>query len=44
LAYLKKGDNDKAIEDCDKSIELDDKYYKSYLRRAEIRRKMGEYD
>jgi len=37
-AHLKKKDTDKAIADCDKAIELDEKYIKAYLRRAEIHR------
>lgn len=39
LAYLRKGDLAQAEKDCNKSIELNPKYAKSYLRRAEIRMK-----
>lgn len=44
LAYLRKGDLDKGLEDCNKSIELNPKYAKSYLRRAEIRMKQQQFD
>ena len=32
------------MSDCNKSIELDDKYVKSYLRRAEIKLKLEEFN
>jgi len=38
LAHSKKKEVEKALADCDKSIELDEKYVKAYLRRAEIHR------
>lgn len=33
-----------ALEDCNKSIELDDKFTKSYLRRAELRIKNEDFN
>jgi DnaJ family protein C protein 7 len=42
LAYLKQKKDPEALADCNKSIELNDHYYKSYLRRAEAKMNMGE--
>ena len=36
--------NKEALADCDKSIELDDKYTKSYIRRAEVRLKLEKFN
>lgn len=44
LVYLKQKDYDRAIDDCDTSIALNDKYFKSYLRRAEARKAMGNFE
>lgn len=44
LALMKLNKNQEALSDCNKSLELNDKYVKSYLRRAEIKMKLGEFD
>lgn len=44
LAFMKMNKNEEALLDCNKSLELNEKYVKSYLRRAEIKMKMGEFD
>lgn len=41
---MKLNKNEEALLDCNKSLELNEKYVKSYLRRAEIKMKLGEYD
>lgn len=33
----------RVVEDCDKSLEIDDKYSKVYLRRAQAHRKLNDY-
>lgn len=43
LAHNKKKDTAKALADCDKAIELDEKYVKAYLRRAEIQRNQRNF-
>lgn len=35
---------EEAKEDCDKSIENDPNYFKSYLRRGKIREELEEFD
>jgi len=42
LMHLKK--YEEAILDCDKSIECDESYFKSYLRRAKIREELEDFD
>lgn len=44
LAWVKKSEFKKALEDVNLSIELNESYFRAYLRRADIRCKMGEYD
>ena len=44
LANMRMNLNKEAVADCDKSIELDDKYTKSYIRRAEVRLKLEEFN
>lgn len=44
LAYLKKKELNKALEDTNKSIDLNDKYVKSYIKRAEIKMQLQDYD
>lgn len=44
LAYVKKKDFKKALEDVNKSIELNEQYFRAYLRRADIKMKMGDFD
>lgn len=44
-AKMKMGDHEKAIKDCTKSVEYDEKYVKAYLRRAqcyELKEKLDE--
>jgi tetratricopeptide (TPR) repeat protein len=43
MAYLKLGEFKLVVEDCSKSLELDDKYVKSYLRRATALKKLKKY-
>jgi DnaJ family protein C protein 7 len=33
-----------ALKDCDKSIELNDKYVKSYVKRADVYMSLKEFD
>jgi DnaJ family protein C protein 7 len=44
LAKLRLKDYKGAIDDLNKSIELDQKYFKSYMRRAEARQELKEFD
>lgn len=44
LVYQKKKQYDEAIQDFTKSSELNDKYFKAYLRRADTRSLQGDYD
>jgi len=44
VAYTKLDNYEKAIEDCNMSIQLNDKYIKGYLRRADLKQKIKEYD
>lgn len=44
LGYLKLNKTDEAMKDCNKSIELNDKYFRAFLRRAEIKMKIGDFD
>lgn len=44
LAWVKKKEFKRALEDVNLSIELNDKYFRAYLRRADIRMKMKEFD
>ena len=41
LAYMKMKKYEQAVDDCSTSIELNDKYYKAYLRRADARKELG---
>ena len=43
-AYRKLNKNVEALHDCNKAIEYNLNYAKAYLRRAEIKKDMGEYD
>eukprot|EP01016_Furgasonia_blochmanni_P010461 TRINITY_DN1443_c0_g1_i1.p1 TRINITY_DN1443_c0_g1~~TRINITY_DN1443_c0_g1_i1.p1 ORF type:complete len:547 (+),score=117.73 TRINITY_DN1443_c0_g1_i1:65-1705(+) len=43
-AYGKMGKNKEALSDLDKSIELNESYTKAYLRRADIKIKLGDFD
>jgi DnaJ family protein C protein 7 len=38
---MKQKNFEKGIEDCNTSIELNEKYFKSYLRRSEARKELG---
>ncbi|CAD8047804.1 unnamed protein product [Paramecium primaurelia] len=44
LAYQKLKDHRKAVNDFDKSIELNEKYFKPYLRRGDSRQELGDLD
>lgn len=44
LAHQKLKEHKKAIGDFDKSIEINDKYFKSYLRRGDSKVELGDYD
>ena len=44
LALMKMDKLGEALTDCNKSLELNSKYIKSLLRRAEIKTKMGDHD
>tara|TARA_B110000503_G_C7050403_1_gene372069 strand:- start:292 stop:456 length:165 start_codon:yes stop_codon:yes gene_type:complete len=41
---MKMKKHDEAIKDCDSSINCDEKYFKSYLRRGKIREEMEDFD
>lgn len=41
LCYMREGKNTEALKDFNSSLELDDKYVKSYLRRAEAKNNLG---
>ena len=43
MTLVKLNERGKAIEDCNKSIEYDPTYSKSYLRRADCLKKIGKY-
>jgi DnaJ family protein C protein 7 len=42
--YSKNKEYSKAVEDFDRSIELNDKYFKAYLRRGDVRMEQGDFD
>ena len=44
VAYLRKGEIDKTIEDTNKAIELDEKLSNAYYNRAEARLRLKEWD
>lgn len=44
LAHQKSGDHSKAIEDFDKSIELNENYFKAYLRRGDSKFALSDFD
>lgn len=44
LAHQKSGDHPKAIEDFDKSIELNENYFKAYLRRGDSKFALSDFD
>lgn len=44
LAWVKKHEFKKALEDVNQSIYLNEQYFRAFLRRADIRLKMGEFD
>ena len=35
---------EQAVDDCNTSIELDDKNYKLYLTRAKVRKELGQFE
>ena len=43
MAYIKINERAKALLDCNSSLENDDKYMKTYLRRADCFKKLGRY-
>jgi hypothetical protein len=43
MAYLKIQETVKALQDASLSLAYDDKYSKSYYRRAECLKKLGKY-
>ena len=43
MAYMKINERAKALFDCNESLLNDDKYMKTYLRRAECHKKLGKY-
>lgn len=43
MTYLKINEANKAFQDCNDSLKYNDKYVKSYFRRAECERKLGKY-
>ena len=44
VAKLRLKNFEGAISDCEKSIDLNENYFKSYLRRAEARMETGEFE
>ena len=44
LAYSKKSEHSNAIKDFDRSIELDNRYFKAYLRRGDSKSAQGDFD
>jgi DnaJ family protein C protein 7 len=44
LAKLRLKNYKGAVEDLNKAIDFDDKYFKSYMRRAEARQELGDFD
>jgi tetratricopeptide (TPR) repeat protein len=43
MAYIKTNERSKALNDCTSSISYDTQYAKTYLRRADCYRKLGQY-
>lgn len=43
MSYIKINERAKALQDCNQSLKYDDKYGKTYLRRADCYRKLGRY-
>lgn len=43
LAWVKKKEYKKALEDVNISISLNEQYFRAYLRRADIHMKLGEF-
>ena len=43
MTYVKINERTKALEDCNRSIQNDPTYSKSYLRRADCLKKIGKY-
>lgn len=43
MAYLKTQETLKALNDANESLKYNDKYSKSYYRRAECLKKLGKY-
>jgi hypothetical protein len=41
--YVVQEDFKRVVEDCDKSLEIDDKYSKVYLRRAQAHRNLNDF-
>lgn len=41
---MKKDDKEKSMEDCNKAIELDPKYIKAYIKRAELHIKNDNFE
>ena len=44
LTLMKDKKFEEALQDCNKSIELDENYFKSYLRRGKIREELEDFD
>ncbi len=43
MSYMKLNENSLALRDCTESIKYDSAYVKSYLRRGECNKKLGNY-
>ena len=43
MTYMKINEKSKALNDCNESLRYDPLYVKSYLRRADCHKKLGNY-
>ncbi len=43
MTYMKINERSKALNDCNESLRYDPLYVKSYLRRADCHKKLGNY-
>lgn len=43
MAYMKLNENSMALRDCTESLKYDGNFLKSYLRRGECHKKLGNY-